>query len=132
MADRRIRMKPGKGQSALGFAVGMVMSVIGLTMVIPMAGAFGILWTLVAVGITVMHGLNVFTDKGGFSHEIVIEDRDMGETESDGKTGEAEKEEEYEPGKAALRLEEVKDLYEKGLITAEEYEAKRKQILEEL
>ncbi|MCI8516445.1 MAG: SHOCT domain-containing protein [Hungatella sp.] len=125
-------MKPGKGQSALGFVVGLVMSVIGLSVVIPMAGAFGILWTLVAVGITVMHGLNVFTDKGVFSHEIMIEDRDVGETESGGKTGEAEKGEEYEPGKASLRLEEVKDLYEKGLITAEEYEAKRKQILEEL
>ncbi len=124
MSNKQIKMKPGKGQSGLGFAVGLLMCLIGLVIVIPSVGAFGILWTLVAAGITVFHGINTFTDKGIATHEIIIEEKEE-EPERGGASFKKEL-------NAASRLEEAKNLYETGLITAEEYEAKRKQILEEL
>lgn len=132
MSNKQIRMKPGKGQSMFAFCVGLVMTLIGLVAVIPAMGIFGVLWTGVAGGITVMHALNAFSDKGVPTHEIIIEE------EVDARDGrilqEAEKGEEgfCGRGKAEVRLQEAKHLYESGLITQEEYENKRKQILEEL
>ena len=45
MARRRVRVKPGKAQSAMGFIVGIVFVLIGLFMVVPMFGLFGLMWT---------------------------------------------------------------------------------------
>ena len=114
---RNIKVKPGKTQSAMGFVVGIVFVGIGLFVVIPTFGPFGIFWTLVAVAITAMNGMNAFGKKGVASHEIVIEEGE--ESDADGRDVER-------------RLEEAKDLYERGLITREEYEAKRAEILKDL
>lgn len=114
---RNIKVKPGKTQSAMGFAVGLVFVGIGLFVVIPTFGPFGIFWTLIAVVITVMNGMNAFGKKGVASHEIVIEEGE--DTRS-------------EESSVERRLEETKDLYERGLITREEYEAKRAEILKDL
>ena len=73
MSKKQIKMKPGKGQSALGLGVGIVMCLIGLFVAVPAMGAFGLLWTIIALIITVFHGMNVFTDKGIPTHEITIE-----------------------------------------------------------
>lgn len=134
MSNKQIKMKPGKGQSIFAFCVGLVMTLIGLVVIIPTMGIFGILWTAVAAGITGMHGINAFSEKGIATHEIIIEE--------DCDTHQAETLQESEKrkndsgtgmkGNTALRLEEAKHLYESGLITAEEYEDKRKQILEDL
>ena len=78
---RSIRVKPGKAQSTMGFAVGLVFVGIGLLVVIPTFGVFGIFWTLIAVAITVTNGINAFGKKGVASHEIVVEDgRETSET----------------------------------------------------
>ena len=45
MARRRVRVKPGRAQSAMGFFVGIVFVLIGLFTVIPSFGLFGLLWT---------------------------------------------------------------------------------------
>ena len=45
--SKNIRVKPGKTQSAMGFAVGIVFCLIGLFLVIPQFGAFGIFWTTI-------------------------------------------------------------------------------------
>ena len=111
---RSIKVKPGKAQSTMGFAVGLVFVGIGLLVVIPTFGVFGIFWTLIAVAITVTNGINAFGKKGVASHEIVVED------------GAAE-----EPS-SQQRLEEVRSLYDRGLITKEEYEAKRAEILKDI
>ena len=132
MSNKQIKMKPGKGQSMFAFGVGLVMTLIGLVVVVPTMGIFGVLWTLVAGGITVMHGANAFSDKGIPTHEIIIEEEDRtgdtqavsGPEEEDGLRG--------GKGNARTRLEEAKYLYDSGLITHEEYVNKRKQILEEL
>ena len=49
---RSIKVRPGKAQSAMGFAVGLVFVGIGLFVAIPTFGLFGIFWTLIAVVIT--------------------------------------------------------------------------------
>lgn len=46
---KKIKVKPGKAQSKAGFFVGLVFCLIGLVVVIPTFGPFGIFWTLVAV-----------------------------------------------------------------------------------
>ncbi|MGB4607546.1 MAG: hypothetical protein WBI62_03540, partial [Sedimentibacter sp.] len=74
---KKIKVKPGKAQSKAGFFVGLVFCLIGLVVVIPTFGPFGIFWTLVAVIITVTHYKNAFTEEGVSSHEIIIEDNDL-------------------------------------------------------
>ena len=113
---RNIKVKPGKAQSIMGFVVGLVFVGIGLFVVIPVFGPFGIFWTLIAVAITVTNGINAFGKKGVASHEIVVED---------GRS-------EEERSSAEQRLEEARNLYDRGLITKEEYEAKRAEILKDL
>ena len=71
---RRVRMKPGKGQSAAGMAVGILFCLLGIFVVIPSFGVFGIFWTGMALIITIMNGINAFSDKGITSHEIYIDD----------------------------------------------------------
>ena len=113
---RNIKVRPGKTQSIMGFVVGLVFVGIGLFVVIPVFGPFGIFWTLIAVAITVTNGINAFGKKGVASHEIVVED---------GRS-------EEERSSAEQRLEEARNLYDRGLITKEEYEAKRAEILKDL
>lgn len=108
---RRVSVKPGKGPSALGFVVGLVFMVIGVTVVIPSAGLFGLLWTGVAIAICVMHGINLFSKKGISTHELIVDDADRS---------------------VEQRLEQVRALYEQGLITQAEYEEKRKELLDQL
>ena len=76
MARRRVRVKPGKTQSAMGFVMGIVFVLIGLFMVIPVFGLFGLLWTGMAVVITVLNGLNAFGKKGVPTMEIYSEEED--------------------------------------------------------
>ena len=68
---KRIKVKPGRRQSMVGFFAGIVFCLIGLFVVIPGAGLFGVFWTLLAVVITVSNGMNTFSDKGPSSHEII-------------------------------------------------------------
>jgi len=53
--------------------VGIVFVFIGLFVVIPGAGLFGIFWTLIAVGITGFQAYNFFDDKDVASWEINID-----------------------------------------------------------
>lgn len=136
MSKKRIKMKPGKGQSTAGFAFGIIFCLIGLFVVVPTFGAFGVFWTLAAVVITVMNGANAFTDKGIATHEITIEDSEdyfrsdrEEERETENQSRRAGK---SDSADVEQRLEAAKRLYQSGLITEEEYTAKRKQILEEL
>ena len=109
-------MHPNKAGSAMGVVAGAIFVGIGLFVVIPAFGPFGIFWTLIAVAITVTNGINAFGKKGVASHEIVVED---------GRS-------EEERSSAEQRLEEARSLYDRGLITKEEYEAKRAEILKDL
>ncbi|WP_308415395.1 SHOCT domain-containing protein [Sporanaerobium hydrogeniformans] len=114
---KKIKVKPGKAQSMMGFFVGIVFCGIGLFIVIPTFGAFGIFWAIIAVIITVTNGINAFSEKGIATHSIEIEDTDKV----------VKQEESIES-----RLEKLKNLYQQNLITVEEYEKKKDQLLQEL
>lgn len=43
--SKKIYVRPGKGQSKIGFAVGIVFCLIGVFVVIPTFGLFDIIWT---------------------------------------------------------------------------------------
>ena len=127
MARRRIRVRPGRAASLMSFVVGIAFVVIGLVAVIPMAGPFGLLWTGVAVASTVMNGVNAFGKKGVASMEIETEEPEAAPAE--------EETHDHIPSMALdvrERLEQLKDLREAGLITGEEYETKREEILRDL
>lgn len=111
----RYRVKPSKSASALGLAVGAVFVGIGLFVAIPMAGAFGVFWTLVALAITVYHGMNVFSDKGVAVSEIVAEH-------------DPPPAEQLPPDERLRRLEKLKA---DGLLTDDEYARKRAELLGE-
>ena len=70
MARKRVTYRPSKTGSAFGGIVGIIFVLIGLFVIIPtssMAGGFalifGILWTAIAAGITIMNFYQAFGKK---------------------------------------------------------------------
>ena len=113
MAKKRVTYRPGKVQGVFGVIWGGIFVIIGLVVAIPNFGAFGLLWTFLAVAITGYNAYLAF-GKGKVGPEIYIED-------DAAPTSDAEE-----------RLTELRNLYDRRLITGEEYEAKRKEILDKL
>lgn len=136
--SKRVRVKPGKGQSSVGFIAGLVFCFIGLFIVIPTFGIFGIFWTVIAVVITVSHGFNAFSDKGIVSHEIIIDDDDRNREHNNyhdsNNNHDYDNHPDYVDNRKTPeeRLSEIQSLYEKGIITENEYQQKRRQILEDI
>ena len=116
MRKKRVTYRPGKASGIFGIVWGSIFIIIGLVVAIPTFGAFGILWTLMAIGITGYNAYCAF-GKGYAGPEIRIEE-DTG--------GPAER------GDTETRLRELRNLYDRSLITEEEYEQKRRDILKEL
>lgn len=113
---RKIHVKPGRAPAAMSMVVGGIFVLLGIFVVIPTFGPFGIFWTLVAAAMTGFSAVNVFSSKGVTTSTIVVED------------------EEDIPQEKSVeeRLRTLEDLYNKRVITREEYEESRKRILEEL
>ena len=130
MPQRRIKVKPGKTQSKFGFIVGIVFCIIGCVVAIPLFGPFGILWTGIAVVITVMNFKNGFSDEGVATHEIIIDETDN-VTELNRNAFGDDRREESAGDDIEVKLKKLNSLYEQGLITASEFEAKRKELLDE-
>ena len=97
--NRRMTYRPSKSQAVFG-------------------GVVGILFVLIAVGITGMNFYQAF-GKSYVGPEIRIEE--------DGA-----EEQTCAPASPQARLEQLRALYDQRLITQEEYEQKRKEILNEL
>ncbi|MEE0967542.1 MAG: SHOCT domain-containing protein [Bacilli bacterium] len=108
--SKRIKVRPGKTQSKFAMIVGIVFCCIGVFIVIPVFGPFGILWTGVAAYITYSHYRNGYTDRPMATYEIDVDDDHSIEN----------------------RLKNLDSLYNQGLITREEYDSKRKEILEDI
>lgn len=124
--SKKIKVKPGKTQSIFGLLAGIVFCLIGVFVVIPSAGLFGIFWTIMAVLITVSNGINAFSDKGLSTREIIIDDNDSSMAVGE-NSALSERKKDIE-----LRLRAAEELYQDGAITKEEYEEKRRDILKEL
>ncbi len=138
---KKIHVRPGRGQSKFGFAVGIIFCVIGLFIVVPTFGLFGILWTAVAVYITYVNYRNGFTDKQIDSHVIEVDENgeDITVTSHTGFgrhsysiQGNINKTDHQEEESVEERLKKLTNLYVQSLITREEYEQKKKEILDEL
>ena len=125
MARKRVTYRPSKTGSAFGGIVGIIFVLIGLFVIIPtssMAGGFalifGILWTAIAAGITIMNFYQAFGKKY-VGPEISIEE----EGERPAPAGGSD---------VKHRLEQLEELKSAGLLTEEEYRQKRAEILGEL
>lgn len=119
---RNIKIKPSKQASIPGFIGGIVFVLIGIFMVIPNFGLFGVFWTIVAIIGTVTNGINIFSDKGIPTEEIYIESY-----EEENKNIKDEKELDFEE-----KLRKLKSLKDDGIISEFEYETKRVEILNQI
>ncbi len=122
---RNIRYKPSKGASICGGVIACAMGFFGIFGMSDIAYGFGtefvafqIIWCLAAFGIGIYNLLlaaGVVKYNGGY--EITDE---KGDSAEGGKSD------------AEARLEELQTLYDRRLITEEEYQEKRKEILDRL
>lgn len=75
---RRMRVKPSKFNSAIGFTVSLVFSIIGIGLLIGFRNnsifIFFLVWTLIAFIQTAFYGINLFTKKGISLYSVTIED----------------------------------------------------------
>ncbi|WP_461615475.1 SHOCT domain-containing protein [Clostridium sp. Marseille-QA1073] len=113
--SRRVRVKQSKGSSLVGGTIGILFVIIGIVKVIPTFGAFGFVWTGMAVIITGVNFYNAFSDKGIANWEIDVDSNDH-----TGKNNDFE-----------MRLRKLEKLRKEGLITEEEYTIKRQEILKD-
>ena len=133
--SKKIHVRPSKEQSKAGFGVGIIFCLIGLFVVIPIFGPFGILWTAGAGWITYVHYKNGFTDEPINSHVIHIEDDGENVTVTKHTGYHAYSygtENETANGDIEERLRKLQNLYDQSLISYEEYNQKKKEILKEL
>ena len=115
---KRITYRPNKLASAITAVVGVIFVLIGIFLIIPTFGLFGVFWTMIAAVLAVFSIFSALGTKVGgqemYSHEVIIED--------------------MEPGGDSLetRLGRLQELYDKRVITKDEYDARRREILKEL
>ena len=119
--SKKIYVKPSKSQSKIGFFAGLIFCLIGVFLVIPTFGIFGIFWTLIAVLITYSAWRGGFSEKGVAHSVIEIEDTDD-TAQNRSNTKETVEE----------RLKSLRSLYDQQFVTKEEYEQKKKEILKDL
>jgi len=118
---KRIKVKPSKPASLLGMILGIIFVFIGLFVAIPDAGIFGVLWTLVAAAITGLQAYYFLSDEGSASWEIDIDGEDKAEDKVSKSISD-----DFE-----IKLRKLHRLRQDGLITEEEFQKKREEILRE-
>lgn len=131
MRRRRVTYRPGKAQGVFGVVLGGIFVLIGLVVAIPTFGLFGILWTLIALCITVMNAFHAFGKKY-VGPEIRIEDE---EEQNERSSSPAPETHDHIPSTALdaqRRLEQLETLKQAGLITQREYDQKREEIVKGL
>lgn len=139
---RNIRYKPSKASAAMSLVVGVVFIIIGLTMVIPATfgsgflpvSLFGLLWTGLAAAMTVINARYLFGkgDNANFfgGYEITDEEPEKPADKWDAAlSGETHDHIPTTALDAKARLEQLETLKEAGLLTKEEYDQKRREIL---
>ena len=132
---KRMKVRPGKTQSKAGFVVGIIFCLIGLVVVVPIFGPFGLLWTAAAGWITYSNYRNGFTDRPISNQVIEIEDDGASATARKGffeDVADTLNEAVAEENDVESRMRKLQSLYQQELITKEEYEKKRQEILDRL
>lgn len=107
------RVKPSKPVSVVAMIVGVAFVILGLVFAIPNMGIFGIIWTIVAAGVTLYHAYNVFTERGLSAYDVEFDSDDARHDDTD------------------TRLRKLQKLRDDGLITEEEFQRKRLDIRQE-
>ena len=107
--------------------------IIGVVEVIPIFGLFGVVWTLVAASILATT-IFALVKKNGLAHRVGYDvETDIQQDVIVGLMDDVDQMQTApNQGSAQERLEELRQLYEGRLITSEEYENKRREILEKL
>jgi Short C-terminal domain len=106
----RVGVKPGKAASAIGMFAGCLFVVLGVTVIVPIFGIFGMVWTAIAAAIAVFYAYNFFSATGASTYEVDVESQG-----------------DVEDLDAGLR--KLAKLKEDGLLTDQEYEQKRAEIM---
>ena len=106
----RMGVRPGRAISALGMIVGGLFVLLGLGLIIPLFGLFGLVWTAVAVAITLYHAYNFFSGRGVSAYEVNVDSPDN-----------------VDDLDASLR--KLANLKADGLLSEQEYEQKRAEIV---
>jgi hypothetical protein len=106
----RVGVKPGKAASAVGMVAGCLFVILGVAVIVPIFGIFGMVWTAVAAAIAVFYAYNFFSARGVSTYEVNVESRDNVEDLDAG-------------------LRKLAKLKEDGLLTEQEYEQKRAEIM---
>ena len=72
---KKIAFKPSKPVSFICFIGGFGLSLFGFLYAIPNLGVFGIVWTILAVLVTLYYAVNLFTKKGLSLYKIEVEEK---------------------------------------------------------
>lgn len=120
---RVVRIHPSKPSMVLSLVVGVIFCLLGVFIVIPTFGVFGLFWTLISAGITVVNAMPLFSGEDRDLYHTMTIEEDGG---YDGLAADTQSDD------IAARLEKLKALYDRRLITTEEYESKREEILRRL
>ena len=115
---QRLRVRQNPVASFFGGVVGIVFFIVGMIFVIPHAGAFGMVWTLLALAGAVTSFYNALSNRG-------IADRIIDVPDAHAATA-------WQSADAETRLRQLDDLKNKGLLTPAEYQERRRKILETL
>ncbi len=107
----------------MGALFGVAMVVVGATVVIPIFGPFGVLWTFFAIVMTAYHGFNALSGEG-FAHEVV----DVSIPSHVNEVASATHSDAPDPSPAD-RLRDLQQLMDEGLISEEEFATEKARIL---
>jgi hypothetical protein len=100
----RVGINPSKAASAVGLAAGVVFVLLGVAVVVPVFGTFGLFWTAIAGIVTAFYAYNLFSRRGVSTYEM-----DVDAPEDD--------------------LRKLAQLRQDGLLSDEEYQRKRAELM---
>jgi hypothetical protein len=106
----RLGVKPGKAASVVGMVVGSLFVLLGIAVIVPTFGSFGLLWTAVAGVIALFYAYNFFSNRGVSAYEISVESPEN-------------------VANLDASLRKLAKLKDDGLLTNEEYEQKRAEVM---
>ena len=111
--------------------ISILFVIIGVVEIIPIFGVFGIIWTVMA-GCFVLFAIFHMVRKNGPAYRVGYDVETDLERSIVGMMEDVVDEKSGSVGSTEAKLAELRRMYDNRLITKEEYDAKRKEILERL